>query len=82
MRSRLLSSVFGIYPLDASNIPVPSCDNQSTYFILRIYFLGPQVQHMEVPRLGVELELQLPACTTATSATYTIAHGNARPLIL
>ena len=37
---------------------------------------------MEVPRLGVELELQLPACTTATSATYTIAHGNARPLIL
>ena len=38
---------------------------------------------MEVPRLGVELELQLPAYTTATamqdprleSATYTIAHS-------
>ena len=29
-------------------------------------FLGPQGQHMEVSRLGVELELQLPAYTTAT----------------
>ena len=40
---------------------------------------------MEVPRLGVQSELQLPAYTTATatwdratSATYTTAHGNAR----
>ena len=39
---------------------------------------------MEVPRLGVKLQLQLPAYTTATatpnlsmSATNTIAHGNA-----
>ena len=30
-------------------------------------FLGPQPQHMEVPRLGVKLELQLPAYTTATA---------------
>ena len=29
-------------------------------------FLGPHLQHMEVPRLGVELELQLLAYTTAT----------------
>ena len=44
---------------------------------------------MEVPRLGVELELQLLAYTTATvtatgvgavSATYTTAHGNSRSL--
>ena len=28
----------------------------------------PQVWHMEVPRLGVESELQLPAYTTATAA--------------
>ena len=28
-------------------------------------FLGLHLQHMEVPRLGVELELQLPAYTTA-----------------
>ena len=30
-------------------------------------FLGPHPQHMEVPRLGVESELQLPAYTTATA---------------
>ena len=31
---------------------------------------------MEVARLGVELELQLPAYATATYATYTTAHSN------
>ena len=30
-------------------------------------FLGPHPRPMEVPRLGVELELQLPASTTATA---------------
>ena len=42
---------------------------------------------MEVPRLGAESELQLPACTTATatpiraaSAGYTAAHCNAESL--
>ena len=30
-------------------------------------FLGPHLQHMEDPRLGVESELQLPAYTTATA---------------
>ena len=30
-------------------------------------FLGPYLQHVEVPRLGVELELQLPAYITATA---------------
>ena len=29
-------------------------------------FLRPHLQHMEIPRLGVELELQRPAYTTAT----------------
>ena len=29
-------------------------------------FLGPYLQHMEVPGLEVELELQLPAYATAT----------------
>ena len=29
------------------------------------FFGGPHLQHMEVPRLGVESELQLPAYTTA-----------------
>ena len=30
-------------------------------------FLGPHLQHMEVPRLGVKSELQLLACATATA---------------
>ena len=30
------------------------------------FFLWLHLLHMEVPRLGVELELQLLACTTAT----------------
>ena len=34
--------------------------------IIIICFLGPHPQHMEVPRLGVEWELQVPAYATAT----------------
>ena len=34
---------------------------------LLIYFLWLHMQHMEVPRLGVELELQLLAYATATA---------------
>ena len=36
-------------------------------------FLGPHQWHMEVPRLGVESELQLPAYTTAI-ATRDLSH--------
>ena len=36
-------------------------------------FLGPHLRHMEVPRLGVEWELQLPAYATAT-ATWDVSH--------
>ena len=36
----------------------------SLFFCL---FLEPHPWHMEVPRLGVESELQLPACATATA---------------
>ena len=32
-----------------------------------LFFLGPNMQYMEVPRLGIELELQLLAYTTATA---------------
>ena len=35
------------------------------YFILFL-FLGSHLWHLEVPKLGVQLELQLPAYTTAT----------------
>ena len=38
------------------------------YIILFFFFfLGPHPRHMEVPRLGVQLELQLPACARATA---------------
>ena len=32
-----------------------------------LFFLGLHLQHMEIPRLGVESELQPPASTTATA---------------
>ena len=35
-------------------------------FFLSFFFLGPYMQHMEVSRLGVKLELQLLATATAT----------------
>ena len=38
-----------------------------TEFFFLFCFLGPHPWHVEVPRLGVESELQLPAYTTATA---------------
>ena len=44
------------------------------FFIVKFFcFLGPHLQHMEVPRIGVELELQPLAYTTAT-ATRELSH--------
>ena len=37
------------------------------FFFFLSLFLGPHLQHMEVPRLRGELELQLLAYTTATA---------------
>ena len=37
------------------------------YLFIYSVFLGPHSWHMEVPRLGIQLELQLLACTTATA---------------
>ena len=57
------------------------------FFFLFVCFLGPHLRHMEISRLGVELELQLLAYTTAAkcgiqavSSAYTTTHGNARSL--
>ena len=54
-------------------------------FIFLIFiFLGLHLWHMDVPRLGVKLELQLPAYTQpqqhqiwVVPVTYTAAHSNA-----
>ena len=43
------------------------------YFIFCFCFLGQCFRHMEVPRLGVQSELQLPASTTDT-ATWDPSH--------
>ena len=40
--------------------------NEEIFFFFFFVFLGLQPRHMEVPRLGVELELQLPAYATVT----------------
>ena len=55
--------------------------NNSALFLFSIYilslfffsFLGLHLQHVEVPRLRVESELQLPAYNTAT-ATPDLSH--------
>ena len=61
--------------------------NSRYFFFPFIFFLGPHLQHMEVPWLGVESELQLPPTPQpqpcqiqATSATYTTTQGNVRSL--
>ena len=50
------------------------------YFFFFFSFLGPHPRHMEVPRLWVQLELQLPAYVTATAmpdpSRNTTAHSN------
>ena len=59
-----------------------TCLHRSVFFFF--LNLGLHLQHMEVLRLGVELDLQLrltpqPGQIRATSATYTAAHGNPDP---
>ena len=43
------------------------------YSFFLSFFLGSHPRHMEVPRLGVKWEIQLPAYTTAT-ATQDLSH--------
>ena len=58
------------------------------FFIFFFFcFLGPHLRHMDVPRLEVQLEIQLPASPQprqgqipAASGTYTAAHSNTRSL--
>ena len=40
---------------------------QSYHVFFSFFFLGLHLWHMEVPRLGVKLDLQLPVYTTATA---------------
>ena len=42
-----------------------TCEFYTTFFFFLSFFLGQHLWHMEVPRLGVRSELQLPATATA-----------------
>ena len=42
-------------------------DSLFCFFSFLFFFLGPYLQHMKVPRLGVDSELQLLAYTTAAA---------------
>ena len=62
----------------------------SFFFFFSFFFQGPYLRHMEVPGLGVQLELQLPSYAMATetwdlspicaSVTYASACGKAGSL--
>ena len=48
----------------------PCCSHLDSWSLITVclfFFLGPHPGHMEVPRLGFQSELQLPAYTTATT---------------
>ena len=56
-------------------------------YLFIFVFLGPHPQHMEIPRLGVESELQLPAYTTTPatrdlSLVYSLHHSSWQRWIL
>ena len=45
------------------------------FFFFFLLFLGPHLRHMEVPKLGVESELQLLAYATAHGNTGSLTHS-------
>ena len=56
-------------------------------FVFVVVFLEPHLQPMEVPRLGFEMELYLPAYTTATamqdlSCVFNLHHSSQQHQIL
>ena len=64
------SSCGELRPLSAEDVGWGTCLSFKSFFFFFFFFfgfLGQRPQHMEVPRLGVELELELPAYTTATA---------------
>ena len=53
--------------------PVPVAESLTHASSFFFFFLGLNMRHMEVPRLGIQSELQLPAYTTAT-AKWDLSH--------
>ena len=54
-----------IVPPDGVSVVICKCFHYTVFVF--VCFLGPHPWHMDVPRLGVKLELQLLAYTTATA---------------
>ena len=64
-----------LYSLYPPPFPFPAGNQYTIFcFVLFFVFLGPHPLHMEVPRLGVQSELQLPAYTTAHSSARSLTH--------
>ena len=59
---KLAEDHIGIFPIKHN---VANIQDALFFFFLSFAFLGLHLPHMEVPRLGVEWELQLPVYTTA-----------------
>ena len=59
----LLTVVWICISLMISDVPIFMC--LLVVFFFSFFFLGLHLQNMDVPRLGIRLELQLPAYTTA-----------------
>ena len=64
----------GMYCLDKTNpnnqrsVQKKSRNKEPAFYLFIFFvFLGPHLRHMEVPGLGVQSELQLPAYTAATA---------------
>ena len=58
---------------NSQNIYLASHSSTTIIYLFIVFFLRPPPRHVEVPRLGVKLELQLPAYTTAI-ATSDLSH--------
>ena len=61
------TSIPGLKQEDLSPLQFGCLCSSFNSFLGGATFLVPHLQHMEVPRLGAELELQLPAYATATA---------------
>ena len=70
-----------LYCLGADRTPAIEDSFQFSGLLLfnSFFFLGPHLLHMEAPRLGVELELQLPAYATATVTPRSKPHLQPTP---
>ena len=72
-QSQILNPLSKARDQTCNNLRVPSwivfhCATTGTpTLFFFFFFLGPHPWHMEVPKLGVESELQLPACGIATA---------------